>query len=182
MLAFPQNVLAYPTYEHDWEWNYNGAAYFYNVSLSSSYLTAAKNAASNWYKTGYHTNPLYQMTQTTIQSNSPIDLYKNSLDGAVCGQTFFFKSGGARVDNGEDEPFEDWLYCNIEIDENYVNNYFGSNNSTIKKVLLLHEMGHVFGLAHTTSTATIMYPYLDAITVTKVTYADSAALVEKLDF
>ena len=82
----------------------------------------------------------------------------------------------------QDEPFEDWLYCNIEIDENYVNNYFGSNNSTIKKVLLLHEMGHVFGLAHTTSTATIMYPYLDAITVTKVTYADSAALVEKLDF
>lgn len=174
--------MTYPTYTHDWEWNYNGAAYYYNVSLTSTYLTAANNAAANWYRTGYDTNPLYPMTRTTVQSNSPMDLYNQSLDSRICGQTFFFQTGGRRVDDGTHQPSEDWLYCKIGINESYVNQYFGSSNSTIKKVLLLHEMGHVFGLAHTSSTATIMYPYLDEITVTKVTASDSAALVQKLHF
>ena len=106
IFVFPQKILAttYPTFKYDWEWNYNGAAYFYNVSLTSTYLTAAKGAAANWYKTGYDTNPLYPMTQTTTQRSSPIDLYKQSLDDGVCGQTFFFQTGGARVDDGVHEP------------------------------------------------------------------------------
>lgn len=181
MFVFPHNTLAYPTYTHDWEWNYNGAAYFYNVSLSSSYLTAAKNAASNWYSTGYHTNPLYPMTQTTTQTNSPMDLYKKDLGDNVNGKTLFFISGGTQLNIDANGPVRDWLYCKIQINESYFNTNY-SSNATKKKILLLHEMGHVFGLAHTSDTATVMYPYMSECTATKVTQSDSAALVQKLSF
>lgn len=182
MIIFPQKVsAAYPTFKNDWTWNYNGAAYYYNVSLSSSYATAAKDAAANWYKTGYHTNPLYPMTKTNVQTNSPIDLYKTNLGDNINGRTDFFVSGGAEVRVDSNGPVKDWLYCKILINETFFNKKY-STNSAKKKALILHEMGHVFGLKHTSSTATIMYPYMSKCTVTKVTRDDSAALVQKLKF
>ena len=79
--AYPVKVQAvtYPTFSHDWEWNYNGAAYYYIVDLSSSFTTAVNQAATNWFKTGYHTNPLYPMTRTYIKSNSPMDFYNEVI-------------------------------------------------------------------------------------------------------
>ena len=183
-MMFPITVnAAYPTYKHDWEWNYNGAAYYYNVNLSSNYVNAAKQAADNWYKTGYHTNPLYPMKRTYTQTDSPMDLYKETLGNNLLGLTTFFRAGGAEIRVDDKGPVQNWRYCKILIDEEYTNFYFGSNmKSSVRKVLLAHEMGHVFGLAHTTSKATIMYPYIDEITVTSITKADSAALVQKLNF
>lgn len=182
MMVFPHKAsAAYPTFKNDWIWNYNGAAYYYNVSLTSSYATAAKEAAANWYKTGYHTNPLYPMTKTNVQTNSPIDLYKTNLGDKVNGQTNFFIKGGIELGGDSNGPEKDWLYCKILINETYFNKAYPSNPAK-RRALLLHEMGHVFGLKHTTSTATIMYPYMNKCTVTKVTRDDSAALVQKLKF
>ena len=45
---------------------------------------------------------------------------------------------------------------------------------------MLHEMGHVFGLNHTDDKTSVMYPSLLTSTATKVTYSDSAALIQKL--
>ena len=41
-------------------------------------------------------------------------------------------------------------------------------------------MGHVFGLNHTDDKTSVMYPSLLTSTATKVTYSDSAALIQKL--
>lgn len=181
MYSTPVSAATYPTYKYDWEWNYNGAAYYYVVSISSTYATAAKEAAANWYKTGYHTNPLYPMTKTSVQKNSPMDLYNQNLGDNVNGQTTFFIQGGTEVSVNQDGPARNWLYCKILINESFFNKKY-STNATKKKVLILHEMGHVFGLAHTSSTATVMYPYMSQCTATKVTQSDSAALVQKLHF
>lgn len=54
-------------------WNYRGAAYYYIVDTSSNWDTAISQAAQNWFKTGYHTNPLYPMTRTYTRTDSPID-------------------------------------------------------------------------------------------------------------
>lgn len=95
------------------------------------------------------------------------------------GYTHFFKQGGSEITCKSTGPVENWLYCKISIDEQEMNRAFG-DNATKRKQLILHEMGHVFGLAHSENKATIMYPSLANVTATKVTYADSAALIQKL--
>ncbi len=176
---------AYPTYKQDWEWNYNGAAHYYVVSLTSKYQTAAKEAATNWYKTGYHTNPLYPMTKTSTQTESPIDLYKSNLGVNTYGRTEFYIKGGTKLDLGDNNygPVKNWLYCKILINESLFDADFSASNTTIRKILIAHEMGHVFGLAHnTSSTSLVMYPYIELIKATQITKDDSAALVQKLKF
>ncbi len=175
---------AYPTYKNDWEWNYNGAAYYYIVNLSPKFQESAKEAASNWYKTGYHTNPLYPMTRTSTQSESPIDLYKSNLGKNTYGRTDFYVLGGTKLDFGDNNygPLKDWLYCKILINESLFNEDFG-DNPTKRKILIAHEMGHAFGLAHnTSSTNLVMYTYIELNRATKITKDDSAALVQKLKF
>lgn len=88
---------AYPTYKNDWEWNYNGAAYYYIVNLSPKFQESAKEAASNWYKTGYHTNPLYPMTRTYIKSNSPMDFYNEVIGEDYARLCSFFCTGWNRT-------------------------------------------------------------------------------------
>lgn len=90
MFIYPNKVqAAYPTYTKDWEWNYESAAYYYVVNLSSKYATAVKEAAANWFKTGYHTNPLYPMTRTYTKTESPMDFYKEVI-GDNYGRIYTF--------------------------------------------------------------------------------------------
>lgn len=95
------------------------------------------------------------------------------------GYVHYFVQGGTELSYNSKGPSADWLYCKIDIDEAEFTSAFG-NNATKKKLLMLHEMGHVFGLNHTDDKTSVMYPSLLTSTATKVTYSDSAALIQKL--
>lgn len=180
--SLPKNVNAaqYNYYSYKWVWNYKGAAYYYIVDTTSDWDEPIKQAAQNWFKTGYHTNPLYPMTRTYTQTDSPMDFYQdNLLYPGTLGLTTLYIKGGTYVQDDDGIPTQNWLYSKIYINQSSFHYYYG-DNTTLKKVLILHEMGHVFGLAHNDEKSSIMYPYIDEITSTKVTEFDSKGLITKL--
>ena len=189
-IIIPKNVNAleaqpryftYYFYEYDWTWNYRQAAYYYIVDTSSIWNSAISQAAQNWFHTGYHTNPLYPMTRTYIRTDSPMDFYKdNNLSDGTNGVTNFFIKGGTQVQGPTGAPSRNWLYCKIYIHEDYFQEYYG-DNPTKRKLLIIHEMGHVFGLAHQPDNpASVMHNWLNTTTATAVSEIDSIGLVTKL--
>lgn len=169
-------------YSNKWTWNYNGAAYYYLVGYlaDDSWVSGIiSQAASNRFKTGYHTNPLYPMTRTTIQTNSPMDFHYDWWGYDVAGVVTYFIKGGTEVSFQESTgPTRNWLYCKIGLSDYEI--YEGNMQANEVKRLVLHEMGHVFGLGHSDSTSDVMYEWVMQSSANAVSYNDSAALIQKL--
>ena len=96
------------------------------------------------------------------------------------GYVHYFVQGGTELSYNSKGPSADWLYCKIYIHEDYFQEYFG-DNPTKRKLLIIHEMGHVFGLAHQPDNpASVMHNWLNTTTATAVSEIDSLGLVTKL--
>lgn len=72
---------------------------------------------------------------------------------------------------------KNWAYAIINMNVNEMN---GSGlNSNQKAAAIAHEMGHAYGLLHYERAGTIMYPYINGMTVDKPSSIDRYAITLK---
>lgn len=163
----------YYTFGHKITWNIENIWYYVDSS-ASSYSSLIAESADNWVHTGHGYNKLYPFIATTNKTLSAADFYNKSLGSNTLGVTWMYKrvNGNAiRVNGSNGAPTENWLFCEIELNPSLLNNY----SYKLRKNVVVHEMGHCFGLAHNPSNKTVMYPYANGLdsSVNGVTAVDN---------
>lgn len=133
-------------------------------------------------------NPIV-LTKTTVQKQSKMDFYQIYNDGEysnTSAYTIIYRktdSGytGLKVANGYTQPDQyDWVYGDITLNDYLMRNYGDS-----KKLTILHEMLHVYGLRDLYSsdkTWSIMYGYRSGRTATGLTSDANQVLVNKYNY
>lgn len=145
-----------PTYPNDAKFSRGVSnAYYYVDSSASSYTSKINEAVNNWVDTGYGWNPIYLYP---VSSNyaTHIDYYViDYRNDAVLSNinnnayTTFWDINELELSyNVSGEPTSDYYYTEVKI-----TNYREIDTSTI-----IHEMGHCFGLKHSSNLYSIMYP------------------------
>lgn len=133
-----------------------GNTCYYVDSSVSGYTARINAAANNWVHTGHGANPIY-MTAVSSSHGTHIDFYgkTNSFwggDSNVRGETKMFNS--AAQDMTSQARTTNWVYTEI-----YVNKSVVVTDAIETQGTLAHEMGHAFGLDHTSDSNTLMYSY-----------------------
>lgn len=141
----------------------------YWISGSASGYTSSINVAADIWEYNGWANPIYL---TVVSSNyaTHIDFYSSTpssdsvLNSNVLGYTTFWSSVGTLVSPKGIGPSVNYFYTEIIMN----NTLSGSYDSKI----IMHEMGHAFGLAHTGNQYSIMYPYANGMLVSTVQKVD----------
>lgn len=147
----------------------SGAGYWQNYYI---------NAANNWMYPGW-SNPIYL---TFVDSNygSSIDIYAD--DGALWADTGFtvFAETLHYLNGNQFNPNysnSNWSFTEIYINDTEFRKSSFSNEQALGTVI--HEMGHAFGLAHTTNVNSMMCQTGSGRLVERVQKADNDAIVSK---
>lgn len=125
---------------------------YYISSSASSYTSKINAAAQNWEVTGYGWNPIYV---TAVSSNraTHIDIYSVNpnndtvLDDNTNAYASFWSSSSTLLANRGYGPSTNYFYTEIAI----------NSSKTLETDTFIHEMGHCFGLAHSSDRNSIMY-------------------------
>lgn len=131
--------------------------YWISSNVDSSYTTPILNAFSNWVDTSSNPGVTTSISiyNTSSQSSSSIDIYKQSFSGNTTGMTEFWLYS----DEVTDPSSQNWGWNKILINCSLTSSY-----STSKKTgLVAHELGHAMGLSHQPKnpSSSIMYNYDD---------------------
>ena len=163
------NVFAMtPTWPNDAKFDRGVSnAYYYVDGTATSYTSRINAAVDNWVDTGWGWNPIYLYP---VASNyaTHIDFYVSNyqqdavLDNYTLAYAGFWDINSNRLSPAGYGPSVDYFYTEVKMNE-----IFDIQTSTI-----IHEMGHCFGLAHSTDHYSIMYPTLEGTYVTTVQKAD----------
>jgi len=144
--------------------------YYYLSPAAFAYTTCIADAAYNWVNTGYGYNNLWPNTRDYNMSNCAVDflVYDDPYNPNTLAYTYFFTSSGQLV-----SPISNnYYYCEIWINDAS----FSQENYTYQKKVIIHEFGHVWGLAHNTiNDYSIMYPLMDDVKVNTVQQVDHNA-------
>lgn len=116
--------------------------------------------AKQWNYNGWD-NPIH-MTRVSSNWATHIDFYSRSTNGDpdkllgpnVSGYTSFYDDTGAHIAGPKDAPTKNYFFAKIYLNTDKVPTYDDYGTIT-------HEIGHAFGLAHTSSKDSVMYPYDD---------------------
>jgi hypothetical protein len=126
--------------------------HYWIASGATEFETTIDNAMHDWiYTTDYWgiTTPI-SYTQTTVQSNSRMDIHHASVYADWWGITEWYHGDGTVVSkNASGEPTENWVWGKIRVSPDF-------SDCPNKKGVVAHEMGHVMGLAHVTSGTKLM--------------------------
>lgn len=110
-------------------------------------------AEHNWENPGFY-SPV-NMVAASSNAGTMLDIYTRDStfwggDTNVWGKTRFYNQS-----ENEQNPTSDYIFTRIFINDTAVHNM---DASKIRK-MIIHEMGHAFGLAHNNNPYSIMYPY-----------------------
>ncbi len=159
------NVFAMtPTWPNDAKFTRGvSKAYYYVDSTANSYIPRINAAVDNWVDTGYGWNPIY-LSPVASNYATHIDFYRANyqqdsvLDSNTIAYAGFWDINSNRVSKAGYGPSVNYFYTEVKM-----NTAFDTATSTI-----IHEMGHCFGLAHSSDHYSIMYPYANETYVTTV--------------
>ncbi len=147
-----------------------GNTCFWISSSASSYASNIRKASNNWMYTGWG-NPIY-MTEVSSNYATHMDIYAKSssqdstLNKNTAAYVSFWDSNAKLVSARGYVPSRNYFYTEITINKN---NFPSSYRTSI----MIHEMGHAFGLAHSSSKKSIMYPYYNTVEVSTVQKVDN---------
>lgn len=147
-----------------------GNTCFWISSSAAPYAANIRSAANNWVHTGWD-NPIY-MTEVSSNYATHMDMYaKTSSQDSVLASTVaayvsFWDSNGKLLAPKGNGPKVNYFYTEITINKN-------GFPSAYRTRIMIHEMGHAFGLAHSSSKKSIMYPFYNAVEVSTVQKVDN---------
>lgn len=155
------NVYATPTFGTNRYYNGVGniTVYIDGPSGASYWVNFIKNAANNWMYTGVGANPIY-IKFVSSKSGSLMDFYAKKSSywtaqgtgNGILAETLFYD-----INNNYFSPIthkKNWVWTEIYInDDNFKKSSFSNDNAL---GTVIHEMGHAWGLAHTTDRYSIM--------------------------
>ena len=120
---------------------------YYVDSTARTYLKYIKPAAISWASLKNN----IKNTAVASKAGTHIDFYQNTstIEGLL-GVTLFYDSKGNMVTGYGSEPSVNYNFTRIYLNKN--------NASYIYTKTIIHEMGHAYGLAHSLSRYSIMYP------------------------
>ena len=131
------------------------------TTLSTTWQNRVVSAMTAWCNTGSQGCGVYTsvwFNRTYVKSGSVIDIYSANLSSGYYGYTEFYKGSGPssiRIYPSSSNP-QNWVWAKIKIDTTDAD--YDMSNTTRKKTLIEHEIGHAFGLDHILNTARLMYP------------------------
>lgn len=152
ILTLSNNVFAMsPTFPNEIRYTRGvGNTCYYVDSSARSYTSMVNAAANNWVYTGVGSNPIY-MAAVSSNRGTHIDVYAENFSvymGNIEAYTTLWTSNSIIIDtNGTTNYF----YGEIMLDSSY-------NMTT---AIIIHEMGHCFGLADNDNLNSIMFGYVD---------------------
>lgn len=160
-----------PTWENDAKFTRGVTNTTYYISPSAdAYSEPFYTAADNWMYTAW--GNAIQMDQADSNSDTQIDLYAKTYEqdptlGAYTSAyvSFWDETGGLVSERGYG-PDRNYYYTELTINTRL----FPEDEQVI---ILTHEMGHAFGLAHSNDPYSIMFPYYEEILVDTVQKVDN---------
>ena len=154
--------------------NYTRYYWVDTSSLNSTWRTRIDTGMYNWCHTGSQGCGVYTsiwFNKTTTKSSSVIDFYYALLPGGLLGYTQFYTGSG--INSTEIFPYnnpQNWVWSKITISSLADS---GIYNNTKKLIIVEHELGHAFGLAHvSTSYYSLMHPTIGTVSADKPTADD----------
>ena len=144
---------------------------YWIASTASSYTTWIGNAASLWNYNGYN-NPIH-MTAVSSNYATHMDFYghymadDSLLSSNTNAYTSYYNSSGVQI-----APTTDYFFTRIII----------NLNGNASQGTMCHEMGHSFGLAHSSNTYSIMYVPASSRMVSSPQQCDVSAINYLYDY
>lgn len=134
-----------------------GTDIYYWISPTCEYTNSIPNAAQKlmYPPSSVGTNPLI-LNRTYTNSASKMDFYQYSKTDYINAYTMTYRkntSGNYYAMPVSEKEKYDWVYGEIYINDNYMNNY----STSTREAVILHEMLHVYGLKDISNANSIMY-------------------------
>lgn len=145
--------------------NYGDKLRYYWISSSAeSNRKAITDARNSWVRTSDILSTSIDIGETTVQSNSVIDIHKYVLTNekgfkSIYAMTYFYTTSNASSMIKYDPVDVNYKWAKIVLNGQYYDELKVKNSSTglcERQGVVAHELGHAFGLAHSTSKYRIM--------------------------
>ena len=179
MVTISPIYSATPTFEGKYVNGVSNCTIYIDYSSGAGYWESYYvNAANNWESPGW-SNPI-NLTFVSSNYGSKIDfiLDEGSLWSdvgyVVFAETIFYYNG---MEFNPNYSSSNWSFVEIYINDYEFRQTSFSNEDALSTVI--HEMGHAFGLAHSSNNYSIMYDDHSARRVYRVQKEDNDAVVAK---
>lgn len=156
-LSISNTIIANATTNTDIDWNkklIDGRNIAYMINSGVEYTVSIPNALNKlMYPSGLSNNLVLNITNNYMTSK--LDFYQYSAVDRINASASVYRknSSGNYYNSTSEKDIYDWVYGEIQINDNYMNNY----NNTIREAILIHEMLHVYGLKDISNSNSIMY-------------------------
>lgn len=150
-------TLSAATFTHKLSGGVDEMYYYVNSSISS-YTSEINDAVYNWVHTDYGDNPIYLYPVSSNYATSMDYYYKGSSgscgnNGVLAYTTMYANDTSSSINpNSRDWDWAEMNFCSLW----KTNTYHGFSAYKSRQGTIAHEMGHAMGLAHNTSSSSIM--------------------------
>lgn len=147
---------------------------YYIAPSARPYAANVRTAARNWVYTGI-TNPI-EMQEVSSTYATHMDVYAKTkrqdknLDQFTAAYVSFWDSKGNAIAINGNAPRHNYFYTEIIINKEHF-------PAAYRTPIMIHEMGHCFGLSHSNSPYSIMYPHYNSTRVSKVQKVDNDTIL-----